>query len=201
MKPSTATSTHRPERGLWPINDGETMEPRSCAEVDEVPLHERAPTHRQQQVSPGQSSHSSEATRFNSPGSWAPPPVVRRGPGSLRRMPSCRTLKRGSERYGTPARWRGNGLDLMEVLRNFWEHEDDYPLLRPPHPTRSRRKMLDFLAEYGLSPAMRSLVHRSPESRSVVISDRLDVDLWRAKAQAVADPEPPTSGSPAHAGA
>lgn len=92
-------------------------------------------------------------------------------------------------------------LDVMEVLRNFWEHEDDYPLLRPPHPTRSRRKTLDFLAEYGLSPAMRSVVHRSKETQSVVISDRLDVDLWRAKAQAVADSDPPTSGSPAQAGA
>ena len=92
-------------------------------------------------------------------------------------------------------------LDLMEVLRNFWEHEDDYPLLASPHPTRSRRKTLDFLAEYGLSPAMRSVVQRSKETQSVVISDRLDIDLWRAKAQAVADTEPPTSGSPAQAGA
>lgn len=94
-------------------------------------------------------------------------------------------------------------LDVMEVLRNFWEHEDDYPLLGAPYMEQAKRwpRTVNFLAEYGLSPAMRSVVHRSRETGSVVISDRLDIDLWRAMAQAVADSEPPTSGSPAQAGA
>lgn len=92
-------------------------------------------------------------------------------------------------------------FDMILPLRNFWEHEDDYPLLGPPHPTRKRQPTLEFLAEYGLSPALRSLVHRSRETQSILISDRLDADHWRAKAQAISESELPTSGTSTHAGA
>lgn len=115
---------------------------------------------------------------------------------------ACGRLAAAVERSGAFADvFSDEELSTIRVLRNFWEHEDDYPLLGPVDPARVRDKTLEFLSGYGQSPALRSVVRRASPGGSYAISECLDVNAWRGKAKAVAESAPPKPGSGAHAGA
>jgi hypothetical protein len=115
---------------------------------------------------------------------------------------ACGRLAAAVERSGAFADiFSDQELATIRVLRNFWEHEDDYPLLGPVDPARVRGNTLKFLSGYGQSPALRSVVRRASPDGSYIISECLNVDTWRGKAQAVAESAPPKPESGAHAGA
>lgn len=86
-------------------------------------------------------------------------------------------------------------IESMRVLRNFWEHEDDYPLLEPPDVQTPRRETLALLSQYGRSPALRSLVWRSNVNQSIIISNRFNASEWREKARILAKWPPPRDGN------
>ena len=93
--------------------------------------------------------------------------------------------------------------DLIEVtnLRNFWEHEAEYPLLESQEVRIGRNThTLELLASYGRSPGLRQAVRVPPTETSIFISERLNVDDWRAKAQAIAASPPPMMGPSTQAG-
>ncbi len=88
-----------------------------------------------------------------------------------------------------------NDIRSMRLLRNFWEHEDDYPLLDPPHVMSARKETQELLSEYGRSPALRSLGWRSNVSQSLIISTLLDAGELREKARVLVEQLPPRDGN------